>query len=61
MSVAISWANKKQLAGCDIMVGFEYPVTYMLMDTVIFSVCVLLEVFIHLLQEFMYSVVVWYY
>ena len=28
MSVAISWANKTQLAKCDIMVGFPIPVTY---------------------------------
>ena len=28
MSVAISWANKKHLAKHDIMVGFQYPVTY---------------------------------
>ena len=28
MRVAISWANKMQLAKCDIMVGFQYPVTY---------------------------------
>ena len=28
MSVAISWSIKMQLAKCDIMVGFQYPVTY---------------------------------
>ena len=28
MSVAISRANKMQLAKCDIMVGFANPVTY---------------------------------
>ena len=40
MSVAISWANKMQLAKCDIMVGFQISshILKILLETLKFSV-----------------------